>query len=83
MKKTVSGNEAIAYGALRAGVKVVSGYPGTPSTEVISSLLKMDLQCHYSILDEFRKLGLRMISLTMTLWILSKKKILMKMRQDY
>lgn len=29
MKKTVSGNEAIAYGALRAGVKVVSGYPGT------------------------------------------------------
>lgn len=30
MKKTVSGNEAIAYGALRAGVKVVSGYPGTP-----------------------------------------------------
>ena len=38
MKKTVSGNEAIAYGALRAGVKVVSGYPGTPSTEVISSL---------------------------------------------
>lgn len=43
MKKTVSGNEAIAYGALRAGVKVVSGYPGTPSTEVISSLLKMDI----------------------------------------
>ena len=43
MKKTVSGNEAIAYGALRAGVKVVSGYPGTPSTEVISSLLNMDL----------------------------------------
>ena len=47
MKKTVSGNEAIAYGALRAGVKVVSGYPGTPSTEVISSLLKMDLPGTY------------------------------------
>ncbi|MEY8356584.1 thiamine pyrophosphate-dependent enzyme [Lachnospiraceae bacterium 54-53] len=43
MKKTVSGNEALAYGALHAGVKVVSGYPGTPSSEVISSLLKMDL----------------------------------------
>lgn len=43
MKKTVSGNEALAYGALSAGVKVVSGYPGTPSTEVIASLLKMDL----------------------------------------
>lgn len=47
MKKTVTGNEAIAYGALRAGVKVVSGYPGTPSTEVISSLLKMDLPGTY------------------------------------
>ncbi|MDR1917008.1 MAG: indolepyruvate ferredoxin oxidoreductase subunit alpha, partial [Synergistaceae bacterium] len=43
MKKIVSGNEALAYGALRAGVKVVSGYPGTPSSEVISSLLEMDL----------------------------------------
>ena len=43
MKKTISGNEAIAYGALAAGVRVVSGYPGTPSTEVIQSMLKMDL----------------------------------------
>jgi len=43
MKKTVSGNEAIAYAALHSGVKVVSGYPGTPSTEVIASLLKMDI----------------------------------------
>lgn len=43
MKKTISGNEAIAYGALRAGVRVVSGYPGTPSTEVIQSMLKMDI----------------------------------------
>ncbi|MDR3280480.1 MAG: indolepyruvate ferredoxin oxidoreductase subunit alpha [Synergistaceae bacterium] len=43
MKKIVSGNEAMAYGALRAGVKVVSGYPGTPSSEVIASLLEMDL----------------------------------------
>ena len=39
----VSGNEALAYGALRAGVKVVSGYPGTPSSEVIGCLLEMDL----------------------------------------
>lgn len=47
MKKTVSGNEALAYGALSAGVKVVSGYPGTPSTESIASLLKMDLPGTY------------------------------------
>ena len=43
-KKLVSGNEAIAYGALSAGAKVISGYPGTPSTEVITTLLKMDLE---------------------------------------
>jgi indolepyruvate ferredoxin oxidoreductase alpha subunit len=38
MKRITSGNEAIALGALRSGVKVVSGYPGTPSSEVIGSL---------------------------------------------
>ncbi|MGI6686582.1 MAG: thiamine pyrophosphate-dependent enzyme [Bacillota bacterium] len=40
-KKMVLANEAVAYAALRAGVKVVSGYPGTPSSEVIMTLLKM------------------------------------------
>lgn len=29
------GNEAMALGAIHAGVEVVSGYPGTPSTEVL------------------------------------------------
>ena len=38
MKKMVSGNEAIAYGALNAGVRVITGYPGTPSSEVIGSI---------------------------------------------
>ena len=32
------GNEAIVRGALEAGVNVASGYPGTPSSEVIESL---------------------------------------------
>ena len=32
------GNEAIARGAVEAGVYVVSGYPGTPSSEVIMTL---------------------------------------------
>ncbi len=39
--KFISGNEAIAYGSLQAGVNVVSGYPGTPSSEVITSLFKL------------------------------------------
>ena len=34
----LSGNEAIALGAYEAGVKVASGYPGTPATEILESL---------------------------------------------
>lgn len=40
MKKLITGNEAVAYGALRAGVKCVTGYPGTPSTGALASLLE-------------------------------------------
>ncbi len=36
----VMGNEAIALGALAAGVNVVAGYPGTPSTEVLETIAK-------------------------------------------
>jgi indolepyruvate ferredoxin oxidoreductase alpha subunit len=32
------GNEAIARGALEAGVNLASGYPGTPSSEIIQNL---------------------------------------------
>jgi indolepyruvate ferredoxin oxidoreductase, alpha subunit len=32
------GNEAIARGALEAGINVATGYPGTPSSEIIESL---------------------------------------------
>ena len=34
------GNEAIALGALSAGVNLVCGYPGTPSTEVLETVAK-------------------------------------------
>jgi len=34
----LSGNEAIAQGAYEAGVTVASGYPGTPSTEILENL---------------------------------------------
>ena len=36
------GNEAIARGAYEAGVKVVSAYPGTPSTEVSECIARYD-----------------------------------------
>ena len=38
----MSGNEAIALGAYEAGVAVASGYPGTPSTEIMEYLSAYD-----------------------------------------
>lgn len=39
-KEFLMGNEAIALGALAAGVGVVAGYPGTPSTEVLETVAR-------------------------------------------
>lgn len=41
-KQVVSGNEALALGALKAGVRVVTGYPGTPSTRALASLMAIN-----------------------------------------
>jgi indolepyruvate ferredoxin oxidoreductase, alpha subunit len=38
MHEILSGNEAIARGAYEAGVRVASGYPGTPSTEILENI---------------------------------------------
>ncbi len=38
----LSGNEAIALGAYEAGVTVASGYPGTPSTEIMENLSRYE-----------------------------------------
>ena len=39
-KEFLMGNEAIAMGAIAAGVNLVSGYPGTPSTEVLETVAR-------------------------------------------
>ena len=39
-REFLMGNEAIALGALAAGVNLVSGYPGTPSTEVLETVAR-------------------------------------------
>ena len=39
-REFLMGNEAMAVGALAAGVRVVAGYPGTPSTEVLETVAK-------------------------------------------
>jgi indolepyruvate ferredoxin oxidoreductase alpha subunit len=38
----LSGNEAIARGAVRAGLRFACGYPGTPSTEIVEELATLE-----------------------------------------
>lgn len=40
-KKLLMANEAFAYAALEAGVRVVAGYPGTPSSELIETVARL------------------------------------------
>lgn len=40
MREYLMGNAAIAKGALAAGVNLVAGYPGTPSSEIIETITK-------------------------------------------
>src|SRR5574344_47054 len=48
----VMGNEAIALGAIKAGVNLAAGYPGTPSTEILENLAKYnpgDIHVEWSV----------------------------------
>jgi len=38
LKQILSGNEAIARGAYEAGIEIATGYPGTPSSEIIKTI---------------------------------------------
>lgn len=49
----VMGNEAIALGAISAGVNLVSGYPGTPSTEVLETIAKNKDKCNGDLYVEW------------------------------
>lgn len=49
MKKLLLGNAAVAAGAHEAGVRVVSSYPGTPSTEITESTVQYeDIYCEWA-----------------------------------
>ena len=49
MKKMMLGNEAVARGMLEAGCKVISSYPGTPSTEITEYAAKYDeIYCEWA-----------------------------------
>ena len=48
-KVILLGNEAIAWGAIEAGVGFVSAYPGTPSTEVVETLARYAPKYKYHV----------------------------------
>jgi indolepyruvate ferredoxin oxidoreductase, alpha subunit len=41
------GNEAIARGAIEAGLQAYAAYPGTPSSEISETLINLSKQLHY------------------------------------
>ena len=49
MKQLMLGNEAVARGAYECGVRVVSSYPGTPSTEITENIaLYPEIYCEWA-----------------------------------
>lgn len=50
-KRFLSGNEAIAHGAYKAGCTVAAAYPGTPSTEILENVSKFkeNIYCEWSV----------------------------------
>ena len=39
--QTITGGQALAYGAARAGVGCITGYPGSPSTATVATLVEL------------------------------------------
>ena len=50
-KILLSANEAIAWGACKAGCRVASAYPGTPSTEIMENIrrFKDSINCEWAV----------------------------------
>jgi indolepyruvate ferredoxin oxidoreductase alpha subunit len=49
MKTLLSGNEAVARGCHESGLHVATGYPGTPSTEILENLVQYpEIYCEWS-----------------------------------
>ena len=46
------GNEAIALGALHAGICLAAGYPGTPSTEILEAAARGDIHAQWSVTEK-------------------------------
>ncbi len=49
MRELMLGNKAVARGLYEAGCKVISSYPGTPSTEITEEAAKYDeIYCEWA-----------------------------------
>lgn len=53
MKQTLMGNDAIAWGLVHANVDMVSGYPGTPSSEILTEVQKIKYKLKLDIYAEW------------------------------
>lgn len=53
MKQTLMGNDAIAWGLIHANVDMVSGYPGTPSSEILTEVQKIKSKLDLNIYAEW------------------------------
>ena len=50
-KVLLSANEAVAWAACKAGCRVASAYPGTPSTEILENVAKFKdtITCEWAV----------------------------------
>ncbi|MFT7003596.1 MAG: indolepyruvate ferredoxin oxidoreductase alpha subunit [Sulfurimonas sp.] len=53
MKQTLMGNAAIAWGLIHANVDMVSGYPGTPSSEILTQVQNIKHKLNLDIYAEW------------------------------
>jgi len=53
MKQTLMGNDAIAWGLVHANVDMVSGYPGTPSSEILAVVQKIKHKLNLDLYAEW------------------------------
>ncbi|HQU37087.1 MAG TPA: indolepyruvate ferredoxin oxidoreductase subunit alpha, partial [Anaerolineales bacterium] len=49
----ITGNEAIALGMVEQGCRVVTAYPGTPSSEILAGVIKYKKRLHRDVYAEW------------------------------
>ena len=80
------GNEAIMRGAIEAGVQVVTGYPGTPSSEILASAIpfskKLGIYVEWSVNEKVALEGAAMAALCGLRALVSMKNVGLNVASD-